>query len=86
MIQNRDSDIERAIKQRSVDVIVRMMFSEDDDSLPVVRHQGFMTETELWDFKASCPAPKKENTSLWADVARHVLAFHNNRSKWTEVV
>lgn len=40
--------------------------------------RGFRTETELWDFKAECPRPTRDHANDWAELARDVLAFHNN--------
>ena len=68
-------DLELAIRQREVRAIVRLMF---ESSFPQLRC-GFKTENELWDFKNDCPKPTKENINAWCEIARHVLAFHNNK-------
>jgi tetratricopeptide (TPR) repeat protein len=45
----------------------------DGDVPRIPRGRG--TETELWDFKGDVPL----DDLGWATVARHILAFHNNR-------
>jgi len=45
---------------------------------PVLR-PGFRIETELWDFKEEAPDSSKAAANQWARIAKHVLAFHNNR-------
>ena len=74
---DRYSDIESCIRQRHIDSIVKLMFDLDDDNLPIIR-SGFRIENDLWDFKASCPLPGKTNGVEWAEIAKHVLAFHNH--------
>ena len=75
---DRYSDIENCIRQRHINSIVKVMFDLDDDDLPVIR-SGFRIENDLWDFKASCPLPGKTNGVEWAEIAKHVLAFHNHK-------
>ena len=52
-----------------------MMF---EGNKPVVRY-GFRTESDLWDYKADCPHPRKGNQNAWAELAVDVLAFHNKK-------
>ena len=68
-------DLIRAIRQKQIDLIGRMAFQGNP---PVVK-TGFLTETELWDFKSDCPRVGRPNLAHWADIARHVLAFHNHK-------
>lgn len=72
---SRDQDLATAIRQRQVDLIIQMLF---EGNPPKVK-RGFHTETDLWDFKFNCPEPGKANFSKWAEIARHVLAFHNHK-------
>ncbi len=69
----RDDDIANAIRQRRVDLLIKMFF---DGNQPQVK-LGFKTETELWDYKFDCPRPGSHEA--WADLARHILGFHNKR-------
>lgn len=68
-------DIRRAIRQREASVLFRIMF---EGKVPQVR-DGFRTENELWDFKSDCPRVGREYIEEWAEIARDVLAFHNNQ-------
>jgi hypothetical protein len=68
-------DLKRAIQQRDVNFIARLMF---EGSPPVVR-TGFRTETEFFEYKKDCPRPGVERISEWAELAKDVLAFHNNQ-------
>lgn len=52
-----------------------MMF---DPSIPSVK-TNFRSEDELWDFKSDCPAIAKEMASAWANLAKDILSFHNQR-------
>jgi schlafen family protein len=72
---NRNEDLERAIRERDIESIVRMMF---DPSIPSVK-TNFRSEDELWDFKSDCPAIAKEMASAWAGLAKDILSFHNQR-------
>lgn len=60
------------MRGRDAASIYRILF--EGDSTPRVR-SGARTETEPWDFKANVPASLED----WATVARHALAFYNNR-------
>lgn len=68
-------DFERAIRQRDVESIIRLMF--DESSLAV--KSNFKTESETWDYKINCPSIGKEYSEEWSEIAKDVLAFHNNR-------
>jgi tetratricopeptide (TPR) repeat protein len=70
-----NNDIERAIRQRNVEALLRMLFDENTDSV----RPDFATETDLWDLKAGCPLPGKDVDNLigWSHIASDVLAFHN---------
>lgn len=70
-------DLERAIRQREVGAIVRLMFEGTDQPRP---RSGFKTESELWDYKADCPKIGKRGTKEhWGEVAADVLAFYNDK-------
>jgi hypothetical protein len=45
---------------------------------PVVR-DSFRTESDLWDYKSDCPQLGKQHENGWANFAKDVLAFHDNR-------
>ena len=40
---------------------------------------GYKTENELWDYKLDCPAPGKAQLNAWAEIAKDVLSFYNNK-------
>ena len=65
-------DFASAIRSRNSPRICQLLFGNDE--LPrIVRGRG--TEGELWDFKSDVP----NDPVGWATIARHVLAFHNQR-------
>ncbi len=70
-------DIARAVSQKNVNAIIRLLFEGRPPKLRV----GRSVETELWDFKADCPgaAHDVQSENAWAHIAADVLAFHNNR-------
>jgi hypothetical protein len=70
---SRDVDLATAIRQRDIQAVVQMMF----EGSPPTPRPGFRTETQLWDYKAGCPAPDKEHVKIWSDIAIDVLGFHN---------
>jgi tetratricopeptide (TPR) repeat protein len=72
---DRDEEVARAIRQRDLESVMRLMFTGD---LPTPR-SGFRTETELWDFKGDSPRLGREGEAGWAEIASDVLAFHNHR-------
>ena len=59
------------MRARDAGAICGLLF---EGSPPTLR-QGAKTETELWDYKGDVPKTPLE----WASIARHALAFHNNR-------
>jgi tetratricopeptide (TPR) repeat protein len=67
--------LEQAIKQRNLKAIMSLMF---EPGLPILKH-GFKTEGEYWDFKSDCPLPGKSYLNAWADLAKEILSFHNNK-------
>lgn len=72
---DRIKDFERAVRQRDLRSIISMMFESDR---PILK-QGYKTETELWDFKNDCPKPGKKEINAWADLAKEILGFYNNK-------
>jgi len=66
-------DLKRAIRQRDANLIRCLVF---EGNPPVVR-AGFRIETECFDYKRDCPRPGIERASEWAELAKDVLAFHN---------
>lgn len=70
----RDADIEAAIRQKNVGALMGRMF---EGKTSVFRY-GFKTETELWDYKNDCPHISKD-LNPWAELAKDVLAFHNQK-------
>src|SRR5258708_7466541 len=68
-------ELKACISGGNVRGILNLMF-EAVDGIPVVRG-GFHHERNLWDFKSDVPGSGKGNEAAWANIARHVLAFHN---------
>ena len=68
-------DIEQVIKSRRIDLIVSLFFNEEEKSIK----PGYKTENELWDYKEHCPGTSRSSSSEWADIAKDVIAFHNNK-------
>lgn len=69
---NRDDTITTAIRQKDLGSIISLMFSRDYKAI----HPSFKTETELWDYKSTCPAVTSP-TLEWAEISKDILAFHN---------
>lgn len=69
------SDIASAIRQGNVSSIASLMFDQTNWNLRV----GYCVETELWDYKEMGPPSGAGNAKKWADIAKDVLAFHNNK-------
>lgn len=68
-------DVGAAIRQKNMPGILSVMFR---DNPPAVQ-SGFKVETDLWDFKADCPRTGRASSEgAWAEIAKDVLAFHNN--------
>lgn len=74
-MSSRDEDIAKAIRMRDTYSIMAMLFEKNSPNIK----QGFKTETELWDYKKDVPYLGKNNANAWANLAKDVLAFHNNR-------
>jgi tetratricopeptide (TPR) repeat protein len=72
---DRNTDIERAIRQHDAAAIVHLMIDPVDSS----PKSGFRTEEYLWDYKSDCPFLGKEHANAWAHLAKDVLAFHNQK-------
>lgn len=70
-------DIARAVQQKNVGAAMRLLFERRSPELRV----GRRTESDLWDFKADCPAPGQDarTENAWAHIAADVIGFHNNR-------
>ena len=54
---------------------MRLMFDGYSHSVK----SSFRTEEETWDYKTDCPHLGKEHALAWAELAKDILAFHNNR-------
>lgn len=68
-------DLEIAIRQRDLPLITKLLFEGDPPRLA----RGRASENDLIDFKSDCPAPSRTHSEAWAEIARDVLAFHNNK-------
>jgi tetratricopeptide (TPR) repeat protein len=68
-------DIAKAIRQSNVASISALMFDQTNWSL----RPGYCTETEFWDYKVTGPAPGAGMPEEWANLAKDVMAFHNNK-------
>jgi len=68
-------DVARAISQRNLSGILRLMF----EGGPPRPRLGRNTETDLWEYKSDCPQLGKAHEGGWAHVAADVLGFHNHR-------
>ena len=68
-------DIAKAIRQSNVASIAALMFDQTDWSL----RTGYCTETEYWDYKVTGPSPGAGMPEEWANLAKDVMAFHNNK-------
>jgi hypothetical protein len=77
---DRDQELGRAIRQRDIELLTRLMFSGNSWEI----RAGFRTETEFWDFKEDCPSPsghgrEARDENAWAEIVVDVLAFHNSK-------
>jgi tetratricopeptide (TPR) repeat protein len=68
-------DIARAISQRNLAGVLRLMF----EGSPPRPRLGRNTETDLWDYKSDCPQLGKAHEGGWAHIAADVLGFYNLR-------
>lgn len=66
-------DVASAIQARDSARIQQIFFAP---TAPPTLAGGYEGECELWDFKESLPSINDREG--WADVSKHVLAFHNN--------
>ncbi len=69
---DRDGSIITAIRQKDMGAIETLFFSKDLTSI----NSLFKTETELWDYKLTCPSVDSP-TLDWAEISKDILAFHN---------
>lgn len=69
---NRDDALITAIRQKDFGSILALMFSTDIATI----NPNFKTETELWDYKRTCPSASSP-TLEWAEISKDILAFHN---------
>jgi hypothetical protein len=75
MITEQFPDIAKAIRQSNAAAIAALMF----DAKTWTLRPGYCTETEYWDYKVTGPSPGAGMPEEWADLAKDVLAFHNNK-------
>lgn len=75
MITEQFPDIAKAIRQSNAAAIAALMF----DPKTWILRPGYCTETEYWDYKITGPSPGAGMPDEWADLAKDVLAFHNNK-------
>ncbi len=69
-----NSDIQEAIGSRDLDHILNVFFQ----GRPPQLKESYKFESELWDFKASCPGHGDAHKYTWAEIAADVMSFHNN--------
>ncbi len=70
---DRTGDIKRAVRQRDVGAVMRMMFPTNEPKLA----SGFKTENEFWDYKRDVPFLGREHRHAWALLAKDIAGFHN---------
>lgn len=75
MITEQFPDIAKAIRQSNAAAIATLMFDPQSWKL----RAGYCTETEYWDYKVTGPSPGAGQPEEWADLAKDVMAFHNNK-------
>lgn len=66
--------IQQAIFERDFEYICNHFFTKNNELKDNVK-----SETELWDYKSSLPPAGHSHRPSWARIAKHVLAFHNNK-------
>lgn len=71
----RDEDIARAIRLKDANNILALFFEKNAPSIK----QGFKTETELWDYKSDVPFIGRQHANAWANLAKDIIGFHNQR-------
>lgn len=69
-------EIKDAVAVGDMGAVLGAMFDVNSGGTPSVR-VGFRRENQLWDYKAGLPGMRIEYEAAWAEVAAHVLAFHN---------
>ena len=75
MITEQFQDIAKAIRQSNASSIAGLIFDSNSWSI----RPGYCTETEYWDYKVTGPSPGTGMSDEWAELAKDVLAFHNNK-------
>jgi tetratricopeptide (TPR) repeat protein len=70
---DRYLDVEKAIKLRKVSEIISLFIDENKEI-----RAGYKTENYLWDYKEQLPGIDTSSKKYWAEIAKDVLAFHNN--------
>jgi tetratricopeptide (TPR) repeat protein len=70
----RDIDLQKAIRNRNTEAIYNLFIDRNQKKI----RNGFYCETDLWDYKTECPSYKSGDALEWAEIAKDVLAFHNN--------
>ena len=70
-------DIARAVAARTPERAIQLLL----EGSPPRARLGRAKETDLWDYKADCPGPARDERSenAWANIAADVVAFHNHR-------
>lgn len=69
-------EIKKYIDVQDIQSFLTLMFEDNNQRIPLLR-EGYRHERELWDFKSEVPGSGKRHEPAWAEIARHVLAFHN---------
>ena len=75
MSTEQSSDIAKAIRQSNAASIAALMFDPKSWCL----RPGYCSETEYWDYKVTGPTPGAGMPEEWAELAKDVMAFHNNK-------
>jgi hypothetical protein len=70
-----DERIQKLINRNDIAAILDEMFLVND-GIPKLK-AGYHNERQLWDFKQEVPDNGKTHQVAWANIGRHVLAFHN---------
>ena len=73
-------DIVKMIRKRDLSNIISLMLinSKSFTNGDVVLKEGYKIENEIWDYKSKIPDQKNDSLG-WAEIAKDVLSFHNNR-------
>lgn len=70
-----NAEVSESIARRDTSKILEIFFQGKPPQL----RDAFKFESDLWDFKASCPGHGESHKYSWAEIAADVLAFHNTR-------